>query len=388
MLEEFFGYLRENNTVGIRNYVGVISDMDNVNPIAKDIADHVQGTILITDLFGRKQMGINYELRFKTMAGLGRNPNLAAAIVVGLHKPSAVALADAISKSGKEVECVIYQEIGSTLKCMEQGVRAAVKLVKKCSATKGNVFPFSELKIGVECGGSDFSSGIAGNSAIGVASDKLMDAGGTVVLSETAEVMGAEHILAKRAVNQNIADKLYAAVDEINRLADIAGVPDIRKSNPSVDNQNGGITTLAEKSLGSIQKAGSKPLKDVLDYGDPIPVDSSGFYFMNAPGPACESMTAMAAGGVQMIVFNTGVGNPAAHPVTPTIKITGNPYTTEKSTDDLDVDVSHIISDGMSVEEAGKKIFDEMMAVANGKMTVSEILKTTQSAISIIGASF
>ena len=388
MTADFFGYLRENNRVGIRNYVGVISDMDNVNPIAKNIVDNVQGTVLITDLFGRKQMGVNYELRFKTMTGLGGNPNLAAVIVVGLHKPSAMALAEAISESGKGVECIVYQEIGSTLKCMEHGVRTAVKLVKKCSTMRRRPLPLSTLKIGVECGGSDFSSGIAGNSAIGVASDKLLDVGGTVVLSETAEVMGAEHILAKRAVNQNVANKLLKAVEEINRLSEMAGVPDIRKSNPSVDNKKGGLTTLAEKSLGSIQKAGSKPLKDVLDYGEPIPIDSSGFYFMSTPTPACESMTAMAAGGVQMIVFNTGVGNPAAHPVTPTIKVTGNPYTTEKSTDDLDVDVSHIISAGMSVDEAGERIFDEMIAVASGKMTVSEILKATQSAISIIGASF
>jgi len=387
MKEEFFGYERNDGTVGIRNYVGVISVMDFVNPIAEKIVDCVNGAVLITDLFGRKQMGINHELRLKTLTGLGKHPNLGAVILVGLHRPSVMALGEIISASGKPVECIVYQELGSTLICMEHGIRTAVQFVKLCSETRRRPFPLSKLKIGVECGGSDFSSGIAGNPAIGNASDRLMNAGGTVVLTETSEVMGAEHILAKRAVNPAVAEKLLKAIKEINRLAEIAGIPDIRKSNPSIDNIQGGITTLAEKSLGSIQKGGTMPLQDVLDYGDPISVDSQGLYFMSAPSPACESMTAMAAGGVQMIVFNTGVGNPAAHPVAPTIKVTGNPHTREKSTDDLDMDVSDIISNGLPIEEAGDRIFKEIVSVANGKMTVSEILGATQSAISVIGAS-
>ncbi len=388
MIEEFLGYQRNDGTIGIRNDVGVISAMDCVNHIAEKIVDYVNGTVLITDLFGRKQMGINYELRLKTLTGLGRNPNLGAVIIVGLHRPSAMDLAEIISASGKPVECIVFQDLGSTLVCIEHGVRTAVKFVKQCSKTGRRPFPLSKLKIGVECGGSDFSSGIAGNPAIGNASDRLMNTGGTVVLTETGDVMGAEHILAKRAVNPAVAEKLLKAIEEINRLAEIAGVPDIRKSNPSIDNKQGGITTLAEKSLGSIQKGGTMPLQDVLDYGDPIPVDSHGLYFMSAPGPACESMTAMAAGGVQMIVFNTGVGNPAANPVAPTIKITGNPATSEKNMDDLDLDVSDVISKGLPIEAAGERIFNEILSVANGKMTVSEILGATQSAISVIGASF
>ncbi len=388
MEKEFFGYKRNDGTVGIRNDVGVISVMDNVNHIAEKIVDYVSGTVLITDLFGRKQMGINYELRLKTLTGLGRNPNLGGVIIVGLHRPSVMDLAEIISAAGKPVECIVYQELGSSLICVEHGIQTAVKFVKQCSETGRRSFPLSKLKIGVECGGSDFSSGIAGNPAIGNASDRLMNAGGTVVLTETGEVMGAEHILAKRAVNPTVAEKLLKAIEEINRLAEIAGVPDIRKSNPSIDNKQGGITTLAEKSLGSIQKGGTMPLQDVLDYGDPIPADSQGFYFMSAPGPACESMTALAAGGVQIIVFNTGVGNPAANPVAPTIKITGNPSTSEKSIDDLDLDVSDIISHGLSIEAAGERIFNEILSVANGKMTVSEILGATQSAISVIGASY
>jgi len=318
MKKEFLGYQRNDGTVGIRNDVGVISAMDSVNHIAEKIVDYVNGTVLITDLFGRKQMGINYELRLKTLTGLGRNPNLGGVIIVGLHRPSAMDLAEIISASGKPVECIVFQELGSTLICVEHGIRTAVKFVKQCSETERSPFPLSKLKIGLECGGSDFSSGIAGNPSMGNASDRLMNAGGTVVLTETGEVMGAEHILAKRAVNPAVAEKLLKAIEEINRLAEIAGVPDIRKSNPSIDNKQGGITTLAEKSLGSIQKGGTMPLQDVLDYGDPMDV----------------------------------------------------------------------ISKGLPIEAAGERIFNEILSVANGKMTVSEILGATQSAISVIGASF
>jgi altronate dehydratase large subunit len=385
---EFYGFPRKDGTAGIRNYVGIISAMDNVNPLARKIVDNAYGTVLITDLFGRKMAGTNHEMRVKALSGMGKNPNLGGVIVLSLHQPSAMSLAEPIASSGKDVECIVFQEIGSSLKCVEQGIRTAVKMVKKFSGVQRSVLPLSELIIGVECGGSDFSSGISGNPALGTAADKLLDAGGTVVLSETAEIMGAEHILAKRAINQEVADKVYSAIKEIEDLAKIAGVKDIRKSNPAADNIKGGITTLAEKALGAIRKAGSKSLKDVLQFCETIPLNEKGFYFMNTPSPACESMTGLAAGGAQLTVFNTGLGNPSANPVTPTIKLTGNPFTVQKSADDLDIDVSDIVSKGLSLEEGGERIFQEIIKVANGKMTFSEIFGITQSTISVIGASF
>lgn len=385
---EFYGFPRKDDTAGIRNYVGIISAMDNVNPLARKIVDNVYGTILITDLFGRKMSGTNHEMRMKALSGMGKNPNLGGVIVLSLHQASAMSLAETIATSGKDIECIVFQEIGSSLKFVEEGIRTAVKMVKKFSGIRRTARPLSDLIIGVECGGSDFSSGISGNPALGIAADKILDSGGSVILSETSEVMGAEHILAKRALNQKVADKIFKAVKETENLAKVAGVPDIRKSNPAADNIKGGITTLAEKALGAIKKAGSKTLMDVLEFCDPVPSGEKGFYFMNTPSPACESMTALAAGGAQLIVFNTGLGNPSANPVTPTIKITGNPFMVQKSADDLDIDVSDIISNGLSLEEGGERIFQEIIEVANGKMTFSEIFGISQSTISVAGASF
>jgi len=386
MAEAFLGFQRKDGSVGIRNYVGVISAMDNVNPIAGKIVENVRGTVLISDLFGRKQAGVNHEIRFRSLTGLGNSPNLGSVIVLSLHRPSAESLAESIAASGKDVEFIAFQDLGSTFKCIESGMRIAAKMVKKCSEEKRTAHPLSSLKMGVECGGSDFSSGISGNPAVGNASDRLLEAGGTVVLSETPEIMGAEHILAKRAVNQSVADSLLKCVKDMEALAKVAGFADIRESNPSADNKKGGLTTLSEKSLGAILKAGSKPLNGVLQYGEQLP-GAPGFYFMSTAAPACESLTGLSAGGVQLIVFNTGLGNPIANPVTPTIKVTGNPFTAKKSLDDLDMDVSDIISHGVSVEEAGERIFNEILKVADGKLTLSEILGISQSTISVVGPS-
>jgi altronate dehydratase large subunit len=366
--------------------VGVISAMDNVNPIARKIVDQVYGTVLISDLFGRKQAGINHEIRFRALSGLGKNPNLGGVIVISLHRASAVPLTESIAASGKDVEFIAFQDVGSSIRCIEEGVRIAAKMVKKCSEERRDYHPLSRLTIGVECGGSDFSSGISGNPAVGSAADRFLDEGATVILSETAEIVGAEHVLAKRAVNQQVAERLLKCVKEAEGLAKAAGFLDIRASNPSADNIKGGLSTLAEKSLGAILKAGSKPLQGVLEFGEQLP-DIAGFYFMHTAAPASESMTGLAAGGAQIIVFNTGVGNPIANPVTPTIKLTGNPFTYKKSSDDLDLDVSDIITDGVSIEEAGERVFNEILKVANGKLTFSEILEITQSTISVVGPS-
>jgi altronate dehydratase large subunit len=238
----------------------------------------------------------------------------------------------------------------------------------------------------VECGGSDFSSGIFGNPAVGNATDRLMDLGGSVILSETPEIIGAEYILARRAVSREVGEKLLRCVKDMEMLAKATGYEDIRASNPSADNKKGGLSTLAEESLGAVLKAGSKPLQGVLDYAE-NPHGAPGFYFMTTPAPACESLTGLAAGGVQLVVFNTGLGNPIANPITPTVKVTGNPFTYEKNADDFDLSVTDIILKGMSVEAGGEKIFREMVDVASGKKTFSEILGITQSTIRVFGSS-
>ena len=384
----FFGYPRDNGSVGVRNRVGIISLMDNSNGLARKITENVRGTDLVTDLFGRKMIGRNHDMRLKAIHGMAMNPNLAGIVLISLHSTSTEAFAEPIAAAGKDVECIAFQDYGSTWRAVEAGIVAAAKLVRKYSTMQRSEQPLSKLVFGVECGGSDFSSGISGNPALGHAADLLMDAGGSVVLSETAEIMGAEHLLAERAVNQEVAAKIVQAIADMEEMSRMGGVPDIRKTNPSADNIKGGLTTLAEKALGAVKKAGTKPLQGVVDYCEPVIPDPPGFYFMSTPAPACESMTGLAAGGAQIIGFNTGLGQPSSHPIAPTIKITGNPSAASKGFDDLDVDVSDIMTGTMSIEEGGERIYEELLAVANGRFTFTELYGTAQSTIGVAGASF
>jgi len=384
----FFGYPRSNGSVGVRNRVGIISLMDNTNGLARKITENVRGTDLVTDLFGRKMIGRNHEMRLKAIHGMAMNPNLAGIVLVSLHSTSTEAFAEPIAAQGKDVECVAYQDYSSTLRSVEAGIVAAAKLVRKYSDMQRSEQPLSKLIFGVECGGSDFSSGLSGNPALGHAADLLLEAGGSVVLSETAEIMGAEHLLAERAVNKDVAAKIMQAIADMEEMSRMGGVDDIRRTNPSADNIKGGLTTLAEKALGAVKKAGTKPLQGVLDYCEPVIPDPPGFYFMSTPAPACESMTGLAAGGAQIIGFNTGLGQPSSHPIAPTIKISGNPLTASRGFDDLDVDVSDIMSGEMSIEEGGKRIYEELLAVANGRRTFTELYATAQSTIGVAGASF
>ncbi len=384
----FFGYPRSNGSVGVRNRIGIISLMDNCNGLAQKINQNVRGTDLVTDLFGRKLIGRNHEMRLKAIHGMAMNPNLAGVVLISLHSTSTDTFAGPIADAGKDVECVAFQDECSTWRAVEKGIVAAAKLVRKHSATQRSEQPLSKLIFGVECGGSDFSSGISGNPALGHAADLLMDAGGSVVLSETAEIMGAEHLLAERSVNKDVAAKIVQAIADMEEMSRMGGVEDIRKTNPSADNIKGGLTTLAEKALGAVKKAGTKPLQGVVDYCEPVIPEPPGFYFMSTPAPACESMTGLAAGGAQIIGFNTGLGQPSSHPFSPTIKITGNPHAAARGFDDLDVDVSEIMSGTMTIEEGGQLIYDELLRVANGQYTYTELYETGQSTIGVAGASF
>jgi altronate dehydratase large subunit len=234
------------------------------------------------------------------------------------------------------------------------------------------------LILGTECGSSDYTSGISSNPALGVASDTMMADGGTVILSETAEIVGAEHLLAKRARTPEVGRQILDAVEWWEAKA-IASGQDIREGNPAPGNIEGGITTLEEKSLGCIYKAGSAPLEEVIPYaGRPT---KRGFVYMDTPAHDIEQLTGMVAGGAQIVVFTTGRGSPCGSPIAPVIKITGNHTTFVHMRDNMDLDVSGVLRGKETIEHAGKRIFDEIIAVASGKPTKAE--KTGQRDFSI-----
>lgn len=378
-MQTFLGFERENGTVGIRNWVGVLSAMDNVNPVNKAVCENVLGTLSITTLFVRGQFGRDEEITVRSLVGLGSNPNIAACLVVGLETTTTMRLVDAIKKTGKRVEYVIVQEVGGTIEAMAHAIRKAEHLVIAVSKERRKPFPLSKLTIGVECGGSDTTSGCASNPAIGVVADRIADGGGQVIISETSEFLGAEHLFAERAVNPQVRADILAAVAGVEQGAFSRGV-DIRGANPVPDNIRGGLTTIEEKALGAMVKSGTRPVQGVLGYSE-TPM-KPGVFMMDTPAPAVESITALAAGGCQAILFSTGVGNSIGAAVSPTIKITGNHNTATRFADNIDHDVSAILTEGASIETVGEGLLDVLLDVASGTLTTSEVLGQTETGIS------
>ncbi len=383
-MTQFMGYRRPDGRVGVRNIVAVVSAMDNTNPCASRIADIVNGTTAIATPFGRTQIGHDFEMTLRTLAGIGSHPNVASVLVLGLSMATANALADRIRPSGKPVEALGLQEAGSTMALTTEGVRVSVDLVVAASEQARTECAFADLVVAVECGGSDTTSGLASNPTVGLFADRFIDAGGTIILSEPAEFMGAEHILAERTVDPEDGKRIYEMVQWFEDEAKRNGV-DMRGTNPTLDNIEGGLTTLEEKSLGAIAKGGSRPIVEVVDYAEAP--SKRGLVIMNTPSAACESMTGLLGGGSHMIIFSTGRGNAIGAPVSPTVKITGNPHTAATMKENIDVDVSAIISEGKALETAADRLWNEMLKVAQGKITRCEVLKEDQLSVSRFGPS-
>lgn len=377
---DFLGYRRKNGKVGIRNQVAILAVMDSVNGIVKHLEMLVKGTVAVPVWYGRGQFGADDVLYRRTQVGLAANPNVASVLVISLERVSAEKVAAEISKSGKRVEHFCVQDIGGTVEAIALGMRHLISMVSEASAQRPEPTPLSELVLGVECGGTDTTSGLAANPAIGYVADCVVDAGGTVYLSETSEWMGAEQVLTKRAPDPAVQDEIWAAVKRIEDSAISRGV-DIRGANPVPDNIRGGITTIEEKSLGAIIKGGTTEVKGVLGYAEET--DGKGLYLMDTAAPAAESMTGLAAGGAQLILFSTGQMNIMGNLLAPTIKITGNPRTASRLADNVDVDVSPML-DSETLASAGERVLSFALEVAGGRMTRSEMLGDVDIAISRI----
>jgi altronate dehydratase large subunit len=378
MSATFLGYKRPDGAVGVRTRVAVISIMDNCNPVTRSIARAVDGTIPVTTLFVRGQYGRDLEIAFDSLAGMGRNPNIAAVLLVGLEEQTTEEVARRIRPSGKPVEAINLQPDG-TINAVAEGTRRAMKLAIAASGARRRPCPVSSLVVGVECGGSDTTSGLTCNPAIGALSDHLVDAGGTVIISETSEFLGAEHLFAARAVNETVGKAFVEAVVRLEKEAMSRGL-DIRGTNPTQDNIRGGLTTIEEKALGAMAKAGTRKLQGVLGYGEAP--RGKGLHFMDAPAPAVENLTAFAAAGCQLIFFGTGVGNPIGNMVTPTVKVSGNVNTLRTMADNIDFDASEILEKGEKVSAVGDRLYDFALDVASGTRTSSEVLDVRETAIS------
>lgn len=383
------GYVRENGSFGIRNHILVIPASVCASETASRIAARVEGAVAIPHQHGCCQVGSDLVQTIRTLIGFGRNPNVGGVLVVGLGCEGIQAniISDGIRDTGKPLETIIIQDEGGTPNTIEKGVKMLLEIAEKAKKAVVSEFDISELILGLECGGSDPTSGITANPVIGAASDLLIGHGGSCILSETTEVIGAEHLLEKRFHDEKARKRFLEMVDDVEKKA-IAMGSDLRGTQPTPGNIAGGLTTIEEKSLGCMFKAGDSDFEGVLEYGELLPSSKKGLYFMDTPGEDIDSITGMIAGGAQIIVFSTGRGTPTGSPIAPVIKLTGNPETYSRMKVNIDLNAGSVISEGKTIREVGRELFDMIVEVSNGKLVKAEELGHREFGIYRIGATF
>ena len=319
-------------------------------------------------------MAGNTTITQTVLSGLAANPNVYGTVMVGLgcEVNTVGEMAQEIrAKTNKPLKTLCIQEDGGTVKTIRKAVRMAQELVLEASSVPQEEFSISELILGIECGGSDATSGLVANPVMGYVSDRLVELGGTSVFSETPEIIGAEHLLARRGVSAEVGQQVIDICLRLEeRLRNVA--EDLRSGQPSPGNKAGGITTLEEKSLGCIHKGGTKPLMEVVEYAQRP--SRKGLIFMDTPGYDLLSVTAKVAAGCQLIVFTTGRGNPIGNPIVPVLKVTANKDTFNKMNDNMDMDFSPILDGERTVEEVGEEVLEEIIRVTRGRKTKAEIL--------------
>lgn len=368
---EFQGFKRPNNLVGVRNTVLVMAVCDCGEPAARQMAEGIEGAVPVTQYQGCIAMET-----VPTMVGVAKNPNVAGTLLVamGCEGLQPEPLREEIAKAGKPVEVINIQEIGSTRRAIVRGRQIVNDMAERATKQQREPYDVSTLVVGVKCGGSDTTSGIAANPAIGVMSDMLVDIGASVVMTEPIEAIGAEEALAARAINEDVKQQILKWIGNEQKRWTVPGA--------SVDfmcagNIQGGLTTLEEKSLGAVHKSGHRPIMGVLrnkeDYLETVP-SRGGLYLQEGIHIELHAMTYMAAAGVHIIVFATGTGGSFGHAICPLVKVTGNPETWAKMSEDMDVNASTIMEGKESIESVGKRIFDDVLAVASGKPTIGEQL--------------
>jgi len=378
------GYLRPDGSTGFRNHIAILTSVGCANDLALKLGRMYPNILLLTHRQGCSQLGADNDQTFRTLAGLGKSPNIAGVLVVGLGCETIPAerLANEISKTKKMVEYLDFLDDEGLMAAIPKGARILEGMLQEASQMTKVPCCIEQLTLGLKCGLSDTTSGITSNPATGIAADMVIESGGRVIFSETPELIGAERIVGKRAASREVEEKLYRMVREFKERAKASDM-DLQEANVAPGNIAGGITTIEEKSLGSIMKAGGKILQGVLDYGE-IP-KGKGLFFMDGPGRTPEAVTGLNAAGAQIIIFPTGGGSPGGSPISPVIKVTGNPQTAQRLKDHIDVDVSSVIRGEELLEKAGERLFQKLVKVVDGELTKSETLGYGSIAVWNIG---
>jgi len=384
----FEGFLRPGGKAGTRNYIGVISSVNCSASVSRYVADRFRGADL-----GREFPGVDGVVAFthksgcampddeptrllqRVLAGVARHPNISGWVLLGLgcevNQVERLVRDQGLAATDGGAPAVMnIQTLGGVARTVDAAAAAVRKLLPQASALRRQTLPVSKLALALNCGGSDGASGITANPALGFASDELVRRGAASVLAETPEIYGAEHLLTRRAVRREVGEKLMSMIrwwEDYARLHNAS-----IDNNPSVGNKAGGLTTIYEKSLGAVAKGGQAPLSAVYQYAEPV--DQPGFAFMDTPGYDPVSMTGLMCGGCNVGVFTTGRGSVYGCKPMPTLKVATNTTLFDWMRDDMDLNAGTILDGTETVEEVGRRIFEEILAVASGKRTRSEIL--------------
>jgi (2R)-sulfolactate sulfo-lyase subunit beta len=370
----FAGYRRENGRVGIRNHVVILPLDDISNAACEAVGNNIKGTLAIPHPYGRLQFGADLELHFRTLIGTGSNPNVAAAVVIGIEPGWTDRVVDGIAKTGKPVAGFAIEQNGD-LRTIAEASHTAKEFVHWASERQREECDISELWVSVKCGESDTTSGLASNPTVGNAIDKLDSLGATTCFGETSELTGAEEECKQRAATPEVGEKFIRVWKAyMNEVIEPHKTSDLSESQPTKGNIEGGLTTIEEKAFGNLEKIGKRARYiDVLEPAE-APSRGPGLYYMDTSSAAAECVTLQAAAGFVVHLFPTGQGNIVGNPIEPVIKLTANPRTVRTMGEHIDLDVSGILRREMNLEEAGDALIELTLRTSNGRLTAAEAL--------------
>jgi len=368
---ELLGYRRENRRVGVRNHVVILPVDDISNAACEAVASHIKGTLALPHSYGRLQYGADLELHFRTMIGIGSNPNVAAAVVIGIEENWTRKIADGIAETGKPVAAFSIEGHGD-LETVRRASWKAKEFVQWASELERELVDLEDLTVSIKCGESDTTTGLGSCPTVGVAVDRLVDEGATVFFGETSELTGGEHLIADRMATPKLKERFMETYTNYVSFIELQAA-DLLGSQPTQGNIAGGLSTIEEKALGNIEKTGTKEVIGVLEPAE-APQNGPGLYFMDSSSAAAEHVTLMAAGGAVLHMFPTGQGNVIGNPVVPVIKVSANPKTIATMAEHIDVDVSGLLSRELRLPEAGDFLLDFLGRTVNGRITSAEAL--------------
>jgi (2R)-sulfolactate sulfo-lyase subunit beta len=371
-IPKFMAYRRENGRVGVRNHVVILPLDDLSNAACEAVANNIKGTMALPHAYGRLQFGEDLELFFRTIIGTGKNPNVAAVVVIGIEPDWTDRIVQGIAKTGKPVKGFSIERNGD-INAIAMASRQAKEYVQWATELRKTECSLNELYVSVKCGESDTTSGLASNPTVGSAIDKLVKMNATCSFGETSEITGSELICKSRAATPEVGEQFMKVWNEYNDFIMKEKTDDLSGSQPTKGNIRGGLTTIEEKALGNLQKIGKK----ARYVGVLKPAEApkgKGLWFMDTSSAAAEAVTLWAASGAVIHLFPTGQGNIVGNAIEPVIKLSANPLTCATMSEHIDLDVSGILRGEMTLDEAGDRLIELIIRTANGRFTATEAL--------------